>query len=66
MSDRMSFFNDKSGSQKNSALASNIYGWVLKNNPRIYDKEPRPLEEIWQSKLMMKICEYVKNGNLKF
>jgi hypothetical protein len=66
MSNRMRFFHEQSGSQNNSLIVSNIYSFVIKNNLRLKKQEPYPLEEIWQSNLVMTICDYVKNSKLKF
>jgi hypothetical protein len=66
MSDRMMLFNDKCGGYENRILVVNIYEFIKKNNLKILTKEPIKIEEVWQSPLLLKICEYIKNGKLKF
>lgn len=62
----MRFFHEKSGNPNNSLIVSNIYSFVIKNNFRLKKQELYPLEEMWQSNLALTICDYVKNGKIKF
>lgn len=66
MSERMAFFHHTSGSQQNSNTVVDVYRYVKNNSTTISKNEPEPLEQIWQSDICMKICEYVRERKLKF